>query len=75
MKIHKVLIALNVAMAIFFSGIALACTKITSYETWYKKGIVKLNSDNSVTCDSKKIGVRNCENAMAYVYAKYKAKK
>lgn len=62
-------------IAVFLPSLALACTKHDSYEAWFKKGLIKIEQDGTVTCDARKLGVKNCEQAMPYIYKKNKRNK
>jgi hypothetical protein len=52
-------------------ALALCCTKHDSYDAWYKKGLIKIEKDRTVTCNATALGAKNCEAAMPYVYRKY----
>ena len=51
-----------------------ACTKHDSYDAWFKKGLIKVHKDQSITCDAAKLGIKNCADAMPYIYYKQKIK-
>jgi hypothetical protein len=52
-----------------------ACTQHDSYDTWYKHGLIKQQKDGSLTCDAARLGVKNCAEALPYIYHKLKKKK
>lgn len=56
------------------SATANACTKHDSYDAWFKKGLIKIEKDGSLTCEAKTLGIKNCADAMPYIYNKYKKK-
>lgn len=61
-----------ILIAYLMPSLALGCTKHDSYDTWYKKGLIKIQKDGSLTCEAKVLGIKNCAEAMPYIYKKHK---
>lgn len=55
--------------------LSLACDKHDSYKAWFGKGLIKVEKDGALSCDVKKLGEKNCTDAMPYIYHKLKHKK